>query len=78
MNAARSKIKARKLNMKKTADIVIAIGIFIAVVGFAIFAASAIASWRVFLSIELVKENTYKWNIFLMMNTGISKVIIKI
>ena len=48
MNAARSKIKARKLNMKKTADIVIAIGIFIAVVGFAIFAASAIASWGAF------------------------------
>lgn len=48
MNAARSKIKARKLNMKKTADIIIAIGIFIAVVGFAIFAASAIASWGAF------------------------------
>ncbi|WP_311925619.1 hypothetical protein [Enterococcus canintestini] len=48
MNAARSKIKARKLNMKKATDIVIAIGIFIAVVDFAIFAASAVASWGAF------------------------------
>lgn len=38
----------QKLNMKKATDIVIAIGIFIAVVGFAIFAASAVASWGTF------------------------------
>lgn len=41
--------KAKGLNLNKHADIVIAIGIFIAVVGLVIFAASAVASWGPFL-----------------------------
>jgi 1,4-dihydroxy-2-naphthoate octaprenyltransferase len=48
MNDAKSQIKAKKLNMKKVADIVIAIAIFIAVVGLIIFTAGSVASWGAF------------------------------
>ncbi|MGG4470098.1 hypothetical protein ABER68_18820 [Paenibacillus alvei] len=46
---AKSQIKSKKLNLKKTTDIIIAIGIFVAVVGLVIFATSSIAAWGAFL-----------------------------
>ncbi|MEH7514238.1 hypothetical protein V7146_16110 [Gottfriedia acidiceleris] len=49
MEKAKDKIEAKKLNLKKTADIIIAIGIFVAVVGLVIFATSSIAAWGAFL-----------------------------
>lgn len=49
MEKAKDKIEAKKLNLKKTADIIIAIGIFVAVVGLVIFATASIASWGAFL-----------------------------
>lgn len=46
---ASKKIDAKNLNLHKTADIIIAIAIFVAVVGLVIFATGAIASWGAFL-----------------------------
>lgn len=47
---AKAKIKSEKLNLKKAKDIIIAIGIFISVVGIAIFAGASIPAWGAFLA----------------------------
>lgn len=49
MKNAKKKMKARNLNLKKAKDIIIAIGIFIAVVGLVIFATGSITAWGPFL-----------------------------
>ena len=49
MKKAKSQIRAKKLNLKKAGDIVIAIGIFVAVVGLMIFASGSIGLWGPFL-----------------------------
>lgn len=46
---AKKQINAQKLNLKKTADIIIAIGIFVAVVGVVLLATSSIAAWAAIL-----------------------------
>lgn len=48
MNTARAKIKSKKLNLRKVAHVIVAIAIFIAVVGLVIFAAASIGSWMGF------------------------------
>ena len=45
MKEAKSKIKAKKLNLKKTTDIIIAIAIFVSVVGLMIFSLGSIGAW---------------------------------
>lgn len=45
MQTAKSKIKAKKLNLKKTTDIIIAIAIFVSVVGLMIFSLGSIGAW---------------------------------
>ena len=42
---AKAKIKSKKLNLRKHNDIIIAIGIFISIVGVATFATSAVSAW---------------------------------
>lgn len=49
MRKAKQQITAKKLNLRKNADIVIAIGIFVSVVGLMIFASGAVAAWGAFL-----------------------------
>lgn len=49
MKKAKSQIRAKGLNLKKASDIIIAIGIFVAVVGIVIFATSAVSAWGAFL-----------------------------
>lgn len=44
-NGQKKQKKAKKLNLNVAKDITIVIGIFISVVGIAIFAASAISAW---------------------------------
>ena len=44
MKEAKSKIKAKKLNLKKTTDIIIAIAIFVSVVGLMIFSLGSIGA----------------------------------
>lgn len=45
VKSAKAKIKAKKLNLKKAADIIIAIGIYVAIVGVCIFAINAVSAW---------------------------------
>ena len=45
MKEAKNKIKAKKLNLKKTTDIIIAIAIFVSVVGLMIFSLGSIGAW---------------------------------
>lgn len=47
---AKEQIKSQKLNLKKATDILIAIGIFISVVGIAILAGASIPAWGAFLA----------------------------
>lgn len=47
---AKEKIKSEKLNLKKATDIIIAIGIFISVVGIAVLAGASIPAWGAFLA----------------------------
>ena len=47
MNKAKSQIKIKKFNIRKHADIIIAIGIFISIVGLVLFA--PVATWGSFL-----------------------------
>lgn len=49
MNKAKSQIKIKNLNLRKHADIIIAIGIFISIVGLVLFAPAAVATWGSFL-----------------------------
>lgn len=47
---AKEQIKSQKLNLKKATDIIIAIGIFISVVGIAVLAGASIPAWGAFLA----------------------------
>lgn len=49
MKKAKQQITSKKLNLRKYADIVIAIGIFVSVVGLMIFASGAVSAWGAFL-----------------------------
>lgn len=49
MQRAKSQMRSKGLNLRKNSDIIIAIGIFITVVGFAVFATSAVGAWGAFL-----------------------------
>lgn len=49
LDKAKKDIKAKKLNLNKKTDIIIAIGIVVAVMGFAFFAVSSIPVWAAFL-----------------------------
>lgn len=46
---AKQQMKSKGLNLRKNSDIIIAIGIFVSVVGFLIFASGAVATWGAFL-----------------------------
>lgn len=49
MKKAKQQINSKNLNLRKTADIIVAIEIFVSVVGLVLFATSAFGPWSALL-----------------------------